>query len=191
VTRSQLLARRHTAVVIRDDLEISARIAPALRGSLAEDRTVLVAVRTATARTLRLALGSRSQQVRWLCRYPAPSPPRPGARNQDVVDTDMAGIEAAVAAECAAGRSAHLLVEPDLSLRPDGQEPLTLTDAYLSHEVWCQALTERTSGYVTCLWDHRQHPPEAVLAAVRLHTWQLTPTGLATTTRPDDPRSSG
>jgi anti-sigma regulatory factor (Ser/Thr protein kinase) len=157
----------HTAVIVDSDRALRAVLVPALRRALDAREAVHLVVGAHTAEVVRDELGARADDVRW-------GDPRGYYQRLGFA---YEGFRRYLADAHAAGRRVHVIAEPDLAGGPGGGTPPDRAAAYLAYEAICNDTYAPYGSPVTCVWDSRHHPRQAIDDARRVHRYELTEAG--------------
>ncbi|MFI5952642.1 MEDS domain-containing protein [Cryptosporangium sp. NPDC051539] len=163
--RHQTRGFDHAALIVDSDDSIEQLLAPVLRRHAAEGSAVLMVVGPHTERTLRRALGPAASGLEW---------GSPDAFYQRL-GFAFSGFRRYLQEQYAAGRSVHVVAEPDVATDLDA--PIDRVAAYLSYEAICNDALAPYGCPVTCLWDSRRHPTLVIENVRAIHDHELTRDG--------------
>jgi hypothetical protein len=157
----------HSALIVDSDETLAQRLVPAVQRSLSAAQPVLMVVGEHTERIVRRLLGRDARRLDWgdrLAFY---------QRLGYAFDT----FRRFLAEQHLAGRSVHVVAEPDIVTDPDPASPIDRVAAYLPYESLCNEAYAPFGCPVTCLWDSRRHPTLVIEGVRSLHHAELTRTG--------------
>ncbi|HKT02789.1 MAG TPA: MEDS domain-containing protein [Rugosimonospora sp.] len=155
----------HAALIVDSDDTLRRRLLPVLRTHLAAGEPVLLVVGTHTEKVIRASLEERARGLEW---------GDPGAFYQRL-GFAFQGFRRYLAEQHAAGRSVHVIAEPDV--RTDLAAPVDRVAAYLTYESMCNEAYAGFGCPVTCVWDSRRHPTLVIEGVRSLHDHELTDAG--------------
>ena len=82
------------------------------------------------------------------------------------------GFRRVLADRHAAGRTVHVIAEPDVATDP--QAPVDRAAAYFAYESICNEVYAAYGCPVTCVWDARRHPALTIGNVRAVHAHELT-----------------
>lgn len=155
----------HAALVVDSDDTLRRRLVPVLETHLAAGEPVMMVVGEQTERVVRAALGARADDLEWRS---------PGAFYRRL-GFAFERFRQYLQRQHDAGRSVHLVAEPDVGSDPDGA--VDRVAAYLTYDSMYNAVYAAYGCPVTCLWDSRHHPARVIENMRSLHDREITDAG--------------